>query len=83
MPRNDPHPIPRGQGRAPGTGVGLTPPYPELPDKLEKVAWKMPRIYEFDPGHADGIRHSDLDGGARVLNEVISVRGASGIAKML
>ena len=39
--------------------------------KLEKLARKMPQIYEFDPGHADGIRHADLDAGVRVLNELI------------
>lgn len=31
----------------------------------------MPQIYEFDPGHVDGIRHADLDAGVRVLDEVI------------
>jgi hypothetical protein len=46
-------------------------PYLEFLDKLEKAARKMPPPYEFDPGHADGIRHADLDAGARVLNEVI------------
>lgn len=46
-------------------------PYLEFLDKLEKAARKMPQIYEFDPGHADGIRHADLDAGVRVLNEVI------------
>ena len=61
----------------------LTPPYPEFLDKLEEAAGKMPQIYEFDPGHADGIRHSNLDAGGRVLNEFIPARGASGIAKML
>jgi hypothetical protein len=43
----------------------------EFLDKLEKAARKMPQTYEFDPGHADGIRHADLDAGVRVLNEVI------------
>ena len=46
-------------------------PYSEFLDKLEKSARKMPQSYEFDPGHADGIRHTDLDAGERVLNEVI------------
>jgi hypothetical protein len=46
-------------------------PYLEFLDKLEKAARKMPQIYEFDPGHADGIRHADLDAGKRVLNELI------------
>ena len=46
-------------------------PYLEFLDKLEKAARKMPQIYEFDPGHADGIRHADLDAGERVLNEII------------
>jgi len=31
----------------------------------------MPQPYEFDLLHADGIRHADLDAGARVLNEMI------------
>jgi len=31
----------------------------------------MPRPYEFDPLHADGIRHADLDAGVRVLKELI------------
>ena len=46
-------------------------PYLEFLDTLEKAARKMPQIYEFDPGHADGIRHADLDAGERVLNEII------------
>ena len=46
-------------------------PYLEFLDKLEKAARKMPQIYEFDPGQADGIRHADLDAGERVLNEMI------------
>jgi len=46
-------------------------PYLEFLDKLEKAARKTPQIYEFDPGHADGIRHADLDAGVRVLNELI------------
>ena len=46
-------------------------PYLEFLDTLEKAARKMPNIYEFDPGHADGIRHADLDAGVRVLNELI------------
>ena len=46
-------------------------PYLEFLDKLEKAARKMPQPYEFDPGHADGIRHADLDAGVRVLNELI------------
>jgi len=46
-------------------------PYLEFLDKLEKAARKMPRIYEFDLGHTDGIRHADLDAGVRVLNELI------------
>ena len=31
----------------------------------------MPQTYEFDLLHADGIRHTDLDAGVRVLNELI------------
>jgi hypothetical protein len=31
----------------------------------------MPQPYEFDPLHADGIRHADLDAGVRVLKELI------------
>ncbi len=46
-------------------------PYLEFLDKLEKAARKMPQPYEFDPGYADGVRHTDLDAGVRVLNEVI------------
>ena len=46
-------------------------PYLEFLDKLEKLTRKMPPIYEFDPLHADGIRHADLDAGERVLNELI------------
>ena len=46
-------------------------PYLEFLDKLEKLTRKMPPIYEFDPLHADGIRHADLDAGVRVLNELI------------
>lgn len=61
----------------------LAPPYPEFLDNLEEAAGKMPQVYELDPGHADGIRHSDLHTGARVRNEVIPARGASAIAKML
>ena len=45
--------------------------YLEFLDKLEKAARKMPQPYEFDPGYADGVRHTDLDAGVRVLNEVI------------
>ena len=30
----------------------------------------MPQIYEFDPLHADGIRHAESDAGVSVLNEV-------------
>jgi len=40
-------------------------------DALERVARRMPPPYEFDPGHADGIRYADLIEGERVLNEVI------------
>ena len=46
-------------------------PYLEFLDKLEKAARKMPQPYEFDPGYADGVRHTDLDAGVRVLNELI------------
>ncbi|MBM4012866.1 MAG: hypothetical protein FJ275_01790 [Planctomycetes bacterium] len=46
-------------------------PYLQFLDTLEKAARKMPQPYEFDPGHADGIRHADLDAGERVLNEII------------
>ena len=46
-------------------------PYLEFLAKIETNARRMPQIYEFDPGHADGIRHADLDAGKRVLNEVI------------
>ena len=57
-------------------------PYLEYLDTLEKAARKMPQPYEFDPGHADGIRHADLDAGERVLNELIyeCQRSLEGIA---
>ena len=32
---------------------------------------QTPKPYEFDPLHADGIKHADLDAGVRMLNEVI------------
>ena len=31
----------------------------------------MPQIYEFDLLNADGIRHTDLGAGVKVLNELI------------
>jgi hypothetical protein len=46
-------------------------PYLEFLDKLEKAARKMPQIYEFDPGHAEGTRYADWVEGERVLNEII------------
>ena len=46
-------------------------PYLEFLAKVETNARRMPQPYEFDPGHADGIRHADLDAGERVLNEII------------
>lgn len=46
-------------------------PYLEFLDMLEKAARKMPQPHGFDPGSADGIRHTDLDAWARVLNEMI------------
>ena len=46
-------------------------PYLEFLAKLTTNARRMPQIYEFDPGHADGIRHADLDAGERVLNDLI------------
>ena len=46
-------------------------PYLEFLAKIETNARRMPQIYEFDPGHADGIRHADLDAGERVLRELI------------
>lgn len=46
-------------------------PYLEFLAKITTNARRMPQIYEFDPGHADGIRHADLDAGERVLNEMI------------
>ena len=39
--------------------------------KLSTHARRMPQIYEFDPGHADEIRHADVAEGERVLNEII------------
>ena len=46
-------------------------PSMEFLAKLTANARRMPQIYEFDPLHADGIRHADLDAGVSVLNEVI------------
>ena len=46
-------------------------PYLEFLAKIETNARRMPQPYEFDPGHADGIRHADLDAGERVLSELI------------
>ena len=46
-------------------------PYLEFIDTLAKAARKMPQIYEFDPGHADGTRYADWVEGERVLNEII------------
>ena len=46
-------------------------PYLEFLAKIETNARRMPQFYEFDPQHADGIRHADLDAGERVLNEMI------------
>ena len=46
-------------------------PYLEFLAKITTNARRMPQIYEFDPGHADGIRHADLDAGERVLKEMI------------
>jgi hypothetical protein len=46
-------------------------PYLEFLDQVQKAARKMPQIYEFDPYHADGIRHADLIEGERILGELI------------
>ena len=46
-------------------------PYLEFLDKMEKAARRMPQIYEFDIGHADGTRYVDWAEGERVLNEII------------
>ena len=46
-------------------------PYLEFLDKMEKAARRMPQIYEFDIGHADGTRYVDWTEGERVLNEII------------
>ena len=46
-------------------------PYLEFLAKITTNARRMPQYYEFDPGHADGIRHADLDAGERVLKEMI------------
>ena len=37
----------------------------------EKATRRMPQIYEFDIGHADGTRYVDWTEGERVLNEII------------
>jgi hypothetical protein len=46
-------------------------PYLEFLDRVQKAARKMPQVYEYDPQHADGIRHADLLEGERVLNELV------------
>ena len=46
-------------------------PYLEFLAKLTTNARRMPNIYEFDPQHAEGIRHADLIEGERVLNDLI------------
>jgi len=46
-------------------------PYLEFLAKITTNARRMPPYYEFDPQHADGIRHVDLMEGERVLNELI------------
>lgn len=46
-------------------------PYLEFLAKLTTNARRMPQYYEFDPRHADGIRHVDLLEGERILNELI------------
>jgi len=60
-------------------------PYLEFLAKLTTNARRMPQIYEFDPGHADGIRHADLMEGERVWNELIYAcqRGLEGIIHSL
>ncbi len=47
-------------------------PYLEFLAKIETNARRMPQIYEFDPGHADGIRHADLMEGEQILNDLIN-----------
>jgi hypothetical protein len=46
-------------------------PYLEFLAKITTNARRMPQYYEFDPGHADGIRHADLDAGERILKDLI------------
>ena len=46
-------------------------PYLEFLAKLTTNARRMPQYYEFDPQHADGIRHADLLEGERILKDVI------------
>lgn len=46
-------------------------PFLEFLDRVQKAARKMPQVYEYDPQHADGIRHADLLEGERVLNELV------------
>jgi len=46
-------------------------PYLEFLAKLTTNARRMPQVYEFDPQHAEGIRHADLIEGERVLNDLI------------
>ena len=46
-------------------------PYLEFLAKITTNARRMPQYYEFDPQHADGIRHADLDAGERILKDLI------------
>ncbi|MCE9630547.1 MAG: hypothetical protein K8S94_07500 [Planctomycetia bacterium] len=46
-------------------------PYLEFLAEITTNARHMPNICEFDPLHADGVRHADLNAGVRVLNETI------------
>ena len=46
-------------------------PYLEFLANITTNARRMPQYYEFDPQHADGIRHADLDAGERILKDLI------------
>ena len=64
-----PDPLHAGQGAFHGGWIDLSDML--LDEWLMFFAQNLPQFYEFDPLHADGIRHADLDAGARVLNELI------------
>ena len=46
-------------------------PYLEFLDKVRRVSQRMPQIYDYDPQHIDGTRHTDWTEGERVLDDLI------------